>query len=143
MFDHDFNLRMKLIELGRYPIGPQCRAIKRYLIWKYGEECSRCGWNQRHPKTGKVPVEVEHLDGNFANNDLTNVTLLCPNCHSLTSTYRGLNRGKGRAERLGGRKNPLRGNAPRHQRLVEPLASFPLARSLAELVEAKVPSPPD
>jgi hypothetical protein len=33
--------------------------------------------------------------------------LLCPNCHSLTATYRGLNRGRGRALRLGGREHPL------------------------------------
>ena len=125
------------------PFGPQCRIIKKYLIWKFGEQCSRCGWAERHPKTGKVPVEVEHIDGNFANNVLTNLVLLCPNCHSLTDTYRGLNRGKGRAERLGGRQNPLRGGMPRGKKLVEPLTSFPLARSLAELVEAKLPSRTD
>jgi hypothetical protein len=33
--------------------------------------------------------------------------LLCPNCHALTLTYRGLNRGHGRALRLGGRQNPF------------------------------------
>jgi hypothetical protein len=26
--------------------------------------------------------------------------LLCPNCHSLTSTYRARNKGKGRARRV-------------------------------------------
>lgn len=25
-----------------------------------------------------------------------NLRLICPNCHSLTSTYRGANRGQGR-----------------------------------------------
>jgi hypothetical protein len=34
--------------------------------------------------------------------------LLCPNCHSLTDTFRALNRGRGRPKRLGGRENPLR-----------------------------------
>lgn len=65
------------------------------------------GWNQRNPKTNRVPVEVEHIDGNWENNRPENLTLLCPNCHSLTKTFRGLNRGRGRARRLGGRENPL------------------------------------
>jgi hypothetical protein len=74
---------------------------------KIGERCSRCGWKERHPKTNRVPVEVEHIDGNWENNLPGNLTLLCPNCHSLTETFRGLNRGRGRARRLGGRENPL------------------------------------
>ena len=130
-------MRLALMESGQYPIGQQCRFLKRYLIWKHGEQCSRCGWRERNPATGKVPIEVEHLDGDYTNNDMKNLVLLCPNCHSLTPTYRGLNRGRGRAQRLGGRKNPLRGDAPKHKRLVEPLTTFPLARSLVELVEAK------
>lgn len=41
-------------------------------------------------------MELEHIDGNSENNDLSNLTLLCPNCHSLTSTYKGRNIGNGR-----------------------------------------------
>ncbi len=41
--------------------------------------------------TGKIPLELEHIDGNSCNNELSNLTLLCPNCHALTSTYRGKN----------------------------------------------------
>ena len=81
--------------------------LARTLRRHYGERCCRCGWAQRHPKTGKVPVEVEHIDGDWENNLLSNLTLLCPNCHALTPTYRGLNRGRGRPHRLGGRDNPL------------------------------------
>lgn len=72
-----------------------------------GERCSKCGWSERHSKTGKVPVEVEHIDGDWQNNRLTNLTLLRPNCHALTPAFRGLNRGRGRPYRLGGRENPL------------------------------------
>jgi hypothetical protein len=78
-------------------------------VERFGEKCTRCGWGERHPLTGKVPVEVEHIDGNWRNNAPSNLTLLCPNCHSLTSTYRALNRGRGRPMRLGGRENPLPG----------------------------------
>ena len=40
-----------------------------------------------------IPLELEHIDGNHQNNTLDNLTLLCPNCHALTPTYRGKNKG--------------------------------------------------
>jgi hypothetical protein len=40
-----------------------------------------------------IPLELEHIDGNHQNNNLDNLTILCPNCHSFTSTYRGRNKG--------------------------------------------------
>jgi hypothetical protein len=73
------------------------KHIKRYLIEKYGEKCSRCGWSERHPLTGRVPLEADHKDGNAENNSELNLQLLCPNCHSLTYNFRFLNRGRGRA----------------------------------------------
>lgn len=72
--------------------------IRTYLFKKYESKCSRCGWAEVNKYTGKIPLEVEHMDGNASNNRPENLTLLCPNCHSLTSTYRGANRGKGRGK---------------------------------------------
>jgi hypothetical protein len=74
-------------------------TIRKFLIEQSGEKCSLCGWSERHPITGKVPVELDHIDGNSSNNLPSNVRLLCPNCHSLTPTFRALNRGKGRVGR--------------------------------------------
>jgi len=75
------------------------RWYKKYLIKKYGEKCTKCGWNETHPITKKVPIELEHKDGNSENNDFDNLDLLCPNCHSLTLTYKALNKGNGRYKR--------------------------------------------
>lgn len=75
------------------------RWFKRYLISKYGEKCMDCGWCGINPKTGNIPIELEHVDGDHKNYKINNLKLLCPNCHSLTPTYKGANRGKGRHER--------------------------------------------
>lgn len=71
------------------------RYIRRYLFEKYNNKCSRCGWGEENIYSHSIPLEVEHIDGNSQNNSEENLTLLCPNCHSLTSTYRGLNKGNG------------------------------------------------
>jgi hypothetical protein len=75
------------------------RHIRRYLFEKYGSRCTKCDWAQVHPITGRVPLTVEHLDGDWKNNSEDNLTLLCPNCHSLTLTFGSLNRGRGRPRR--------------------------------------------
>lgn len=76
--------------------GNVLNRIRTYLFKKYNNKCSNCGWSERNPYTNLIPLEVEHIDGNSKNNRPENVTLLCPNCHSLTPTYRGANRGRGR-----------------------------------------------
>ncbi|MFA7252263.1 MAG: HNH endonuclease signature motif containing protein [Candidatus Paceibacterota bacterium] len=74
--------------------------IRKYLIEKYGEACSICGWDERYTITGKVPLEIDHIDGNSDNNNESNLRLICPNCHALTPHFRNLNKGKGRKWRI-------------------------------------------
>jgi len=66
--------------------------FKKYLISKQGAKCSQCGWGKAHPITGNVMIELDHIDGNPHNNKIDNVRLLCPNCHSLTPTFRNVKR---------------------------------------------------
>jgi hypothetical protein len=66
---------------------------KKYLIAEHGNMCMKCGWCEINPITGKVPIQLEHIDGNSDNNSLDNLELLCPNCHSLTPTFGALNKG--------------------------------------------------
>ena len=72
------------------------KHLRRFLIEKHGERCSLCRWSKKNPITKKVPLEINHIDGNADNNNENNLQLVCPNCHSLTSTFRNLNKGKGR-----------------------------------------------
>ena len=73
--------------------------IKTYLFKKYNSKCANCGWGEVNKYTGNIPLEVEHIDGNYKNNKEENLILLCPNCHSLTSRYKGANLNKGRKSR--------------------------------------------
>ena len=74
--------------------------LKKYFLEKYGNRCSLCGWNKKHPNSGKVPLEIDHIDGNSENNLETNLRLLCPNCHALTPNFKNRNKGKGRQWRI-------------------------------------------
>lgn len=54
------------------------------------DECALCGisyWNEK-----KINLELDHIDGKRVNHELSNLRLLCPNCHSQTDTYRSKNR---------------------------------------------------
>jgi len=70
--------------------------IKRYIKKRDGEKCCQCGWAVIHSITNTIPIQLDHIDGNWKNNNPNNLRLLCPNCHTLTETYGSLNRGNGR-----------------------------------------------
>lgn len=76
------------------------QQVRRYLMDTYGAKCMLCGWAKENVVTKRVPIELDHIDGNSSNNDLNNVRLLCPNCHSIQPTYKALNKGNGRHSRL-------------------------------------------
>lgn len=72
------------------------RYIRSYLMDVSGSKCSVCGWGERNPRTGLVPLHVDHIDGDARNNRPENLRLLCPNHHALTETYGNANKGNGR-----------------------------------------------
>lgn len=50
-------------------------------------KCELCGitsWND-----APLVMHLHHKDGNHFNNNLDNLQILCPNCHSQTDTYSG------------------------------------------------------
>lgn len=56
-------------------------------------ECELCGW-AKVSVDGRIPLELDHINGDHSDNRLENLRILCPNCHSLQPTHRGLNKGK-------------------------------------------------
>ena len=73
--------------------------IERYIKEKYNNSCCKCGWCEVNPFTNNTPLEIHHKDGDYTNNDEDNLELLCPNCHSLTDTYKNAQNHKGRQGR--------------------------------------------
>ncbi len=69
-------------------------TLKHRLICEgyFEHKCYHCGLTEWLGKT--MPIELEHIDGNNQNNHLDNLTILCPNCHTFTPTYKGRNRRK-------------------------------------------------
>ena len=63
--------------------------VERHEIIKY--ECVSCGCDG-HWLNGIISLEIDHIDGDNTNNEITNLRYLCPNCHALTETYRGRNK---------------------------------------------------
>ena len=53
----------------------------------FEHKCYNCNLTQWCDQP--IPLELEHIDGDHSNNQIENLTLLCPNCHALTSTWRG------------------------------------------------------
>ena len=81
-------LGLRRPEQGRVP----GRRLRRALLAAgVAERCALCRtgpeWNGR-----PLRLEVDHLNGEWWDNRLANVRLLCPNCHAVTDTYRGRRR---------------------------------------------------
>jgi 5-methylcytosine-specific restriction endonuclease McrA len=53
------------------------------------DKCEECGISEWNGKP--ISLELDHVSGIRTDNSLENLKILCPNCHSQTSTFRGRN----------------------------------------------------
>ncbi|MDP2692141.1 MAG: hypothetical protein Q8O88_00705 [bacterium] len=62
------------------------RLIKEGLKERQCEDCLNT-----LSKNRPIPLQLHHIDGNKKNNNLINLQLLCPTCHTFTDNYCGKN----------------------------------------------------
>lgn len=63
------------------------RLLKENIFQHKCENCKSTTWLDK-----EIPLELHHIDGNHFNNNLDNLSMLCPNCHALTDNYRAKNK---------------------------------------------------
>lgn len=72
-------------------------TIKRYILDLRGHQCEICKNIEWQGK--KIPLILDHIDGNSGNWLMTNLRLVCGNCDMQLDTYKSKNIGNGRAYR--------------------------------------------
>ncbi len=78
---------------GKYPQYATSQILKRLADEKIKErKCEKCGifnWNSE-----KISLEIHHVDLNSSNHILSNLMILCPNCHSQMHSAKKIKRAK-------------------------------------------------
>ena len=93
--EKEFSWKIPLNEIfeGKHPNFSRCALKSRLLITGLKEnKCEICGitkWNGN-----SLVIHLDHINGINNDNRLENLRMLCPNCHSQTSTYTGKNKNK-------------------------------------------------
>jgi hypothetical protein len=83
-------VRKRLLETSFEELGFDRKRLRVFI--EQNESCCNCGLSEWMNEP--ITLELEHIDGNNKNNKRDNLKGLCPNCHSLTNTWRGRNKNK-------------------------------------------------
>jgi hypothetical protein len=70
------------------------RILKEGLLDNKWSICGISSWNNK-----KLNLELDHIDGNAANNKRENLRCICPNCDSQLDTYKSKNKNSARTYR--------------------------------------------
>lgn len=89
---HNWSPKIPISDLLKENTYYQSHKLKLRLIKEGYKEhkCENC--NKTEWLGNPIPLELEHKNGINTDNRIENLSLLCPNCHALTNTYRGKNK---------------------------------------------------
>ncbi len=90
--ENEVPVKMEDILTGNHKMKTSNLKARLFSLGLKENKCEECGidsWNNK-----PITLELEHKDGNHFNNELSNLQILCPNCHSQTSTFKGRNKNK-------------------------------------------------
>jgi len=83
--------RRKLVE--DKPFEELGHILRKKIVMEEQEyKCSHCGLDEWMGL--RITLELDHIDGNNKNNVRSNLRCLCPNCHSITDTWKQGQNGK-------------------------------------------------
>lgn len=88
---------LESIERAKQGLVKERFTLRKVLTRLYGYHCVVCKISEYNNKP--ITLQVDHIDGNAGDNSLSNLRLVCPNCHSQSDTFSGRNKGNGRAAR--------------------------------------------
>ena len=86
-----YNLDEILVEHSTYQ---NISRLKSRLIreGRLEYKCDKCGLTEWLGQ--KISLQLDHINGIHNDHRIENLRFLCPNCHSLTDTYAGKNKGQ-------------------------------------------------
>jgi hypothetical protein len=88
----------QIIESGKYANkSGSSDVLKNYVIRKRGYQCEQCKSTKWLGQN--IPLNLHHKDGDAMRNELSNLELLCLNCHGLTPNFGRKNKKSTRTNR--------------------------------------------
>ncbi len=79
----------ELLERGKSRPNIKQRLIRAGIL---ENRCGECGLSEWRGK--RLSIQIDHINGINDDNRLTNLRMLCPNCHSQTETFGSRNRNR-------------------------------------------------
>lgn len=82
--EDDRKFKLDDILMGKHPTYPKDKLFRRILASKHiPEQCVHCGFHTKRETDLKIPLILNHKNGNSTDHRVDNLELLCYNCYFL------------------------------------------------------------
>lgn len=103
-WSNEHPITLEDLENGTYKNAKNGTAKVRAFLIRNGykeNKCEQCGLTKW--KGLPITCELHHIDGDRQNNKLSNLQMLCPNCHSQTHNYGSKNKSSLKDKKIEGK----------------------------------------